>query len=73
MATRTSQRVLRDGIPIATKAANRAMAKNSLSGDTHNPFIVLNSTPNAILHEVLMDLELKSENLDEHIDAFKTE
>jgi len=73
MATRTSQRVPRDGIPIATKAVNRAMAKNSLSGDTHNPFTVLNSTPDAILHEVLMDLELKSENIDEHIDSFKTE
>ena len=73
MATRTSQRVLRDGIPIATKAENRAMAKNILSGDTHNPFTVLNSTPNAILHKVLMDLELESENLDEHIDAFKAE
>jgi len=39
----------------------------------HNPFTVLNSTPNAILHKVLMDLELESENLDEHIDAFKAE
>jgi hypothetical protein len=32
VATRTSSRVLRDGVPIATKAAQRAMAKNNITG-----------------------------------------
>lgn len=44
VATRTSRRVPGDGIPIATKAANRAKAKNTITGTvtTTNRFTILN-------------------------------
>jgi hypothetical protein len=72
-ATRTSSRVPRDGVPIATKATQRAMARNTVSGTTHNSFIILNSTPNFILQSIITDLDLEIENMDEQLDAFKTE
>jgi hypothetical protein len=43
MATRTSSRVPRDGIPIAKKVAQRAMEKNSFTGTNSNPFTILNN------------------------------
>lgn len=72
-ATRTSARVPRDGIPIATKAINRAMARNDISGTNQNSFTVLNSIPNPVLYAVMVDLDLVTENPEEQLDAFKSE
>lgn len=72
-ATRNSARVPRDGIPIATKAANRAMAKNNISGNNQNSFTILNSSPNLVLYSVLVDLDLNIDDMDVQLDIFKTE
>lgn len=65
VATRTSSRVPRDGIPIAEKASMRAKARDDTSGmNVSNPFTVLNNTPDAILHEVINDLDLEVSNID---------
>lgn len=73
VATRTSQRVPRDGIPIATKATHRAMAKDNILGSSKNPFTILNDIPNATLQDVLMDLVIESDNFEEQLDIFKVE
>jgi hypothetical protein len=73
MATRTSSRVPRDGVPIATKAAQRVMTKNTRSGTNKNSFTILNNCPNSILQAVISDLNLEMGNVDMHLDAFKTE
>lgn len=73
VATRTSQRVPRDGIPIATKVVNRAMAKDNISGNSKNPFTILNETSNVILQEVMIDLGIGSKNFEEQLDIFKVE
>lgn len=74
VATRTSSRVPRDGVPIATtKPANRVMARNDIAGTTQNPFTVLNITPNEDLHSVISDLDLEIENMDEQPDVFRAE
>jgi hypothetical protein len=73
VATRTSQRVPRDGVPIAVKAANCAMAKDNISGTSSNPFTILNDTSSTVLKDVLLDLDIEAENLDDQIDAFKAE
>ena len=72
-ATRTSARVPRDGIPIATKAINRAIARNDISGTDQNSFTVLSSIPNPFLYAVMVDLDLVTENPEEQLDAFKSE
>lgn len=40
VATRTSSRIPRDGVPLAEKATSRAMAKNTILGTvpSSNPF-----------------------------------
>lgn len=54
VATRTSSRIARDGIPVAQKAKNRAKAKNDISGinsysaPTLNPFTVLNNASTSL-------------------------
>jgi len=75
VATRTSSRVPRDGVPIADKATKRKHGRDNLiSGLTPtNPFTVLNSIPNDELKKVLTDLDIEVEDLDKHIDAFKAE
>lgn len=75
VASRTSSRVPRDGIPIATKAANRAKAKNTITGNTttSNPFTILNNVPTASLEKVILDLDIEVENVEEQIDIFRTE
>jgi len=75
VATRTSSRVPRDGIPIATKAANRAKAKNTITGTitTTNPFTVLNNASTAFLEKVIIDLDIEVENVEEQIDIFRAE
>jgi hypothetical protein len=75
VASRTSSRVPRDGIPVATKEANRAMAKNTIEGNstTFNPFTLLNNSPTACLEKVILDLGIDTENVEEQIDIFKAE
>lgn len=72
VASRTSSRIPRDGIPIAEKATKRAMEKDNISGmTTHNPFTVLNNTPVPILHAVMTDLDIEVDNIDDQIGVFK--
>jgi hypothetical protein len=73
VATRTSSRIPRDGVPIAMKAAQRVMAKNPGTGTNNNPFTILNNCPNTILQAVISDLDVDMDNVDMHLDAFKAE
>lgn len=75
VASRTSNRVPRDGIPIATKAANRAKNRNITTGTVSNgnPFTVLNSTATANLKKVVLDLDLDIGDVEEQIDIFRVE
>jgi len=75
MATRTSQRIARDGIPIAAKATSRAIAKNTISGTdiTSNPFTILNNTPSDMLQKVMRDLNIVVEDVEEQIGVFRAE
>jgi hypothetical protein len=75
VATRTSSRVPRDGIPVAIKATNRAIAKNTITGTTSNPnpFNVLNNTSNDHLEKVILDLDIEVEDIEGQIDVFRTE
>jgi hypothetical protein len=75
VATRTSSRVPRDGIPIATKAINKAKAKDNTTCivSSQNSFIVLNDTATASLKEVILDLDIEVENVEEQIDIFRVE
>jgi len=60
VATRTSSRVPKDGIPIATKATNRVKALNDCSGtSSQNPFTILNNTSSDALQKVICDLDLE--------------
>jgi hypothetical protein len=68
VASRTSSRVPRDGVPIAEKAAQRAKARNDISGNsssTPNPFTVLNNATSSKLCSIKHDLDLDGENLEE--------
>jgi hypothetical protein len=51
VATRTSQRILRDGVPVVEKAALRASAKNYILGNNSsaNSFTILQNTPSDVL------------------------
>jgi hypothetical protein len=75
VATRTSTRVPRDGIHVAVKATNRAIAKNTITSTTSNPnpFNVLNNTSNDHLEKVILDLDIEVEDIDGQIDVFRTE
>jgi hypothetical protein len=78
VATRTSSRIARDGIPVAQKAEIRAKAKNDFSGihssaTQENPFTILNNASTICLHNVIADLDLEVENIDDQIDIFRTE
>lgn len=75
VATRTSKRIPRDGVPIAEKASSRAMAKNNITGTSNlpNPFTILNSTPIPILQSVMSDLNIVVENVEDQIDIFRLE
>lgn len=70
MATRTSSRIPRDGIPIVTEAIQRAVARDNVSG---NSFTVLNSTSTSSLQYVIHDMGLECEEMEEYLDVFKTE
>jgi hypothetical protein len=67
--------VPRDGIPIATKATNRAKAKNNTtsSASSQNPFTALNNVDTASLKEVILDIDIEVENVEEQIDIFRVE
>lgn len=56
VASRTSNRLPRDGIPVPTKAANRAVARNTILGNStlSNPFTLLNNTPSCYLGKLLL-------------------
>jgi len=75
VATRASSKVPRDSIPIATKAANRVMAKNSISGNNSvsNQFTLLNNTPTACLEKVIVDLDIEVDNMEQQRDVFRVE
>ena len=73
VATRTGSRVQRDGVLIATKAANRVMERNNMTGTTQNSFTIPNNTPNSFLQSVIADLDLEIDNMDEQLDVFKAE
>lgn len=73
VATRTSSRVPRDGVPVATKATNRATARNNNTGKSNisNPFTLLNNKPSSFLEKVIVDLDKEIEDVEEQIDMFK--
>jgi len=74
VATRTSARVPRDGVPIAAKAAARTQKRdNDLQGMFASSFTVLNSAPNTYLKEVMGDLDIEGNDLDAQINIFKAE
>ena len=74
IATKTSSRIPRDGIPIADKAMKRVQEKNSLHpGTSKNPFTILNNTSDEVLGKIIYDLDITFENMDSVISAFKVE
>lgn len=75
VATRTSDRLPRDGVPIVEKASARAAAKNNISGMQYssNPFTILNSTPTAFLQSVMNDHNIVMEDAKTQIDTFREE
>jgi hypothetical protein len=74
VATRTSKRLLKDGIPIAEKAAARAIAKNTILGNSSsNPFTVLGNTPTNVLKNVPNDLNIVVNDARERIGVFRAE
>lgn len=75
VATRTSQRVPKDGMSITERVTSRAMAKNSIAGNnmSSNPFTVLSNTPPLMLQEVLIDLDIVGDNIEEQIGVFQAE
>jgi hypothetical protein len=75
VATRASQRIPKDGIPVAEKASMRATAKNNISGITisPNPFTILDNTPSVVLQHVLSDLNIVVEDVEDQIGAFRAE
>lgn len=73
-ATRTSSRIPRDGIPIITKATDRAKARDDFQGiKSQNPFTILNSVPISALKVVMDDLDIESNDIEEQISAFRAE
>ena len=70
VATRTSSRVPRDGVPIAEKAARRAQERDELPG---NPFTILNDHSTDTLRKIATDLDVNDSFLDENLDAIKVE
>jgi len=75
VASRTSMRIPRDGIPIAVKASTRVAARDNFLGiaNTSNPFTVLNSTPTSLLQSVIADLNIEGDNVEEQIGVFRAE
>ena len=70
MATRTSSRVPRDGVPIAEKAARRAQERDELSS---NPFTILNNHSNESLRKIALDLDIADSFIEENLTAIKAE
>jgi hypothetical protein len=74
VATRTSKILLKDGIPIAEKAAARAIAKNTILGNSSsNPFTVLGNTPTDVLENDLNDLNIVVNDAGKQIGVFRAE
>ena len=50
------------------------MERDNITGTTtHNPFTVLNNTPEPILHAVMVDLDIEVDNIDHQLGVFKLE
>lgn len=75
VASRVSQRIPRDGIPIAEKAALRAKANKCTAGTDKslNLFTILSNTSSKELQRVLSDVNVVVEEVSEQIGAFKAE
>jgi hypothetical protein len=74
VATRTSKRLVRDGVPIAKKAVSQVMARNEILGNKSvNPFTVISNTPASLLENVLNDLNIVMDDAEEQIGVFKVE
>jgi hypothetical protein len=74
VASRTSSRIARDGIPIADKASALARRRDNIQGIiSDNPFTVLHSMPVSVMQSILVDLDIEVEDVDEQLGAFKTE
>jgi hypothetical protein len=75
VATRTSQRILRDGVPVVEKAALRASAKNYILGNNSsaNSFTILQNTPSDVLQNLVSDMNIVVENIEEQIGVFRAE
>lgn len=63
VATRTSSIIPKTGGPIVEKATNRLQERDEIIGGNtnHNPFTVLNNTPDSHLHNVIKDLDIAVE------------
>lgn len=72
VASRNSNRVSRDGVPIAEKAAKRAAAKDT-GNSTKNPFTILNNTSNEELIAVIQDPDIEISDPPTQLDVFKLE
>lgn len=76
VATRTSSRVPRDGVPIAEKAAQRVKAWNEpvgISCSSQNLFTVLNNAPTPELCAVIQDLRIEGDEIVEQVNIFRVE
>jgi len=74
VATRTSKRLLSEGIPITGKATSRDMGNISTAGTlTSNPFTVLCNTSDDLLQNTLNDLNLVVDNVGEQLGVFRAE
>lgn len=74
VASRTSSRIARHGIPIADKACALTSRMDNIQGITSdNPFTVLNSIPISVMQSTLVDIDIEVEDVDEQLGAFKTE
>ena len=73
-ATRMSSRLARDGVPIVTKAINRAQERDNISGIiSQNPFAVFNSISSGTIHSVMLDLDIECHDIVEQVGAFRAE
>lgn len=74
VATRTSKRLARNGVPIVEKAASRVMARNKILGNqSANPFTVISNTSASLLENVLNDLNIIVNDAEEQIGVFRAE
>ncbi|CAN6244089.1 unnamed protein product [Urochloa humidicola] len=74
VASRSSARVVRDGVPIALKAMARTRNRNELQkGINDNHFTILNNAPDDHIAQVISDLDISVPNIDTQINIFRAE